>query len=240
MSATYIVVWVNYLTRILVFGPNPQDNPRLNLAITNAKKTGFPKTSIEAAIARGQGISVTGKLLENVTVEALLPPSIGMIIECQTEGKLRLLQDLKLLIKNHGGSITPTEYLFERKGRIVIHKEASVDPDKVFDLAVDSAALDVIDASKDYIVVLTKPNDIQQMVQKLSQKLLINVKNADIIWDPLEDTKIALPDTNDLENLTNFLSQLRQEGNVRDVYLNLSQGSVNDDIWANVNKSLIL
>ena len=178
--------------------------------------------------------------MENVTVEALLPPSIGMIIECQTEGKLRLLQDLKLLIKNHGGSITPTEYLFERKGRVVIHKEANVNPDEIFDLAVDSAALDVIDASKDYIVVLTKPNDIQQMIRNLSQKVSVNIKSADIIWDPIEDTKVALQGMDVLENLTNFLGQLREEDNVRDVYLNLSQGSLNDDIWANVNKSLNL
>ena len=178
--------------------------------------------------------------MENVTVEALLPPSIGMIIECQTEGKLRLLQDLKLLIKNHGGSITPTGYLFERKGRIVIHKETNVDPDEIFDLAVDLAALDVLDASEDYIVVLTKPNDIQQMVQNLSQKLPVNIKSADIIWDPLENTKVGLQDMSTLENLTTFLGQLREEDNVRDVYLNLSRGSLNDRIWTNVNKSLNL
>ena len=221
-----------------MFGPDLRQNPRLGLIIANAKKAGFPKASIEAAVARGQGSSASGKPLENVTVEAIIPPSVGVIVECQTESKLRLLQALKLLIKNYGGSLTPTNYLFERKGRIAIHKEPSVNANDVFDVAIDLAALDITEASDDYIVVMTTPNDTQHTAKRLSEKLSAKIRHADIIWDPIEDTKVILQDMSSVENLTSFLGHLREEEGVQDVYLNLSRGSLSDNIWADVNKSL--
>src|SRR5436190_22490915 len=95
---------------------------------------GFPKSSIEAAIARGQGISFTGAALESVILEAILPPSVAFVIDCQTDSKLRLLQDLRLIIKNYGGTVTPTSYLFEKKGIIVFEKdERGIGVDEVLD-----------------------------------------------------------------------------------------------------------
>ena len=64
-------------------GPDPNSNARLATLIAGAKKSGFPKSSIENAIARGQGLSPTGAALEMVTVEAMLS-SMAVIIECQT------------------------------------------------------------------------------------------------------------------------------------------------------------
>jgi transcriptional/translational regulatory protein YebC/TACO1 len=75
-------------------GPNPDMNPRLALALVTAKKNAVPKASIEAAMARGQGLSATGAALESLVLEAILPPSIATIIECQTDNKLRALADL--------------------------------------------------------------------------------------------------------------------------------------------------
>jgi transcriptional/translational regulatory protein YebC/TACO1 len=69
-------------TRLLInlpeYGPDPKINPRLATVITTAKKMGFPKASIESAIARGQGVSPNRAPLENVTIEAMIPPSVAV------------------------------------------------------------------------------------------------------------------------------------------------------------------
>ena len=56
-----------------LFGPDINANPKLADLVTKAKKEAFPKASIEAAIARGQGKSLTGASLERLTVEGILP-----------------------------------------------------------------------------------------------------------------------------------------------------------------------
>ncbi|TKA71829.1 hypothetical protein B0A49_06172, partial [Cryomyces minteri] len=101
-----------------VYGPDPNINPRLAHAIATAKKSGFAKASIEAAIARGQGVSASGAKLESLTIEAILPPSVAVVIDCETDNKLRTLADVRLLIKHYEGNVTPTNYLFAKKGRI--------------------------------------------------------------------------------------------------------------------------
>lgn len=95
-----------------VYGPDPDSNPQLAAIVATAKKQGVPKATIENAIARGQGISPKGTALESLTIEAIIPPSVATIIECQTESKLKTLADIRLLIKYFGGSVTPTTHLF--------------------------------------------------------------------------------------------------------------------------------
>ena len=68
---------------LLGYGADPNSNTRLAALVANAKKAGFPKASIDAAIARGQGRSTSGAALENVTIEAMLPNAIAAVIECQ-------------------------------------------------------------------------------------------------------------------------------------------------------------
>ena len=143
------------------------------------------------------------------------------------------------MIKNHGGTVTPTSYLFERKGRIAIHKKSDTDANGVFDAAIDLAALDITENVDDF-VVMTMPNDTQTTAKTLSEKLTVDIRHADIIWDPVEDTKVTIQDMDCIENLKSFLSQLREEEGVQDIYLNLAKGSLNDETWSSVNKSMNL
>lgn len=75
-----------------VYGPDPASNPQLAAVVATAKEQGVPKATIENAIARGQGISPKGAALENLTIEAMIPPSVAIIIECQTDSKSKRYQ----------------------------------------------------------------------------------------------------------------------------------------------------
>ena len=136
-SVCLVILRLPHYLYAIVGGPDPILNSRLGVAIANAKKGALPKTSIESAIAKGQGKSVSGAPLESLTIEAMLPFFVAAIIECQTDQKARVLQDIRFLIKDHGGIITPTGYLFEKKGRIIFERKKGIGPDDILEKVIE-------------------------------------------------------------------------------------------------------
>lgn len=212
-------------------GPNPDMNPRLALAISTAKKSAVPKASIEAAIARGQGLSASGAALESVVLEAILPPSIATIIECQTDNKLRALADLRLLVKEAGGAVSATAFMFEKKGRIILRKKDGVTVDEVLEPAVEAGVVDVDEDTQGRVVLYTEPAMTNKTADKLSKDLGYEIEESEIIYDPNEDTKVPLEDEGAAKELSSFLDELQEVQGVQGVYMNWAKGSLPDDVW---------
>ncbi|GFF85289.1 probable transcriptional regulatory protein PERMA_0079 [Aspergillus udagawae] len=204
-----------------MWGADPKFNPRLTLALSNAKRAGIPKTVIEAAIARGQGISVTGEALESVTIEAILPHSVAAVIECQTDQKARVLQDLRYAIKDTGGTVTPTTYLFEKKGRIIFEKRDSVNTDDYLDQVIEAGAIDVATDDEGRLMVFTEPTETKSVGEALTKVTGLAIKELDIIWDPNKETMVELEDEQ-VKEIEDILSTLREDSSVQDIYLNTS------------------
>ena len=213
-------------------------NPRLALAISIAKKSAVPKASIEAAIARGQGLSVTGAALESVFVEAILPPSVATVLECQTDNKLRLLADLRLLIKEAGGSVSPIGYMFEKKGRIILQKKDGMDVDDVFEVVLETGALDVVEDAEGKVVVYTEPTQTNVTAVALAKDLQVEVEEAEIIWDPKADTKVPLDDEAMAKELNHFLDSLQDVAGVQGIYMNWSKGTISEGLWTELQSKV--
>jgi transcriptional/translational regulatory protein YebC/TACO1 len=194
---------------------------------------------MEAAIARGQGKSATGATLENVTLEVIMPPTVAMIIEIETDSKARTLADLRSLVKTHGGSVTPTTYLFQKKGRVSFEKdERNLGVDEVLDEAIEAGAEDVEMDEDGSIVVWTEPNKTLAAAKALQESLNLKVEGSDIVWDPNEDTKVALQSEDAVKALSVFVEALREDPNVQSVYANAAQGSVTDGAWEDLQNRL--
>ncbi|EEH33560.1 hypothetical protein PAAG_04610 [Paracoccidioides lutzii Pb01] len=203
-----------------LFGPDPSLNPRLALVIAKAKRSGMSKSTIEAAIARGQGVSSTGAALESVTIEALLPGSVAVVIECMTDQKARTLQDLRFLIKHHGGTVTPTSYLFEKKGRIVFEKVEGLNVDDYLEQAIDAGAIDVDTDDQGRLRVFTEHTDTKAVGDKLSVTTGLKIETSDIIWDPYRDTIVKLESEEDAHKIEEILNAIREDSSVQDIYTN--------------------
>jgi len=203
-----------------VYSPDPASNPQLAAVVATAKKQGVPKATIENAIARGQGISPKGGALENLTIEAMIPPSVAIIIECQTDSKLKTLSDIRLLIKDSGGSVTPTTHFFQRRGRLVFEKVKGLSETEIFDQAIEAHATDVQVEEDDNIVVYTEPNQTAATAQTLSNNLGLKVQSSDLVWDPKEETKVEMETT---EALDAFLDRIQDDPAVQGIYLNASK-----------------
>lgn len=207
-------------------------NPRLLMAINNAKKSGVPKSVIESAIARGQGVSASGAALESVTVEAMLQPSVSAVIECQSDSKLKTLMEIRNIIKDHKGTVTPTNYLFEKKGRIVFREKEGVGVDEVMEAALEAGALDIEEDEDGQVVVFTETTDTKGTAQTLASSLGLEVESSDIVWVPNEDTKVEVDSVPAAKALVTALDALSELSELQGVYLNVKKGSLNDELWS--------
>jgi transcriptional/translational regulatory protein YebC/TACO1 len=215
-------------------------NARLQLAITTAKKSAVPKASIEAAIARGQGLSATGAALEVLTLEALFPPSIATIIECQTDNKLRALAELRLIVKEAGGQVVSNVgFMFEKKGRIILAKKENVGVDEVLEPALDVGALDVFEDEEGRVVLFTEPAQTNKIAESLAKQLEMEVEESGVIYDPNEDTKVPLDDEGAAKELSErFLDKLQDVQGIQGIYTNWSKGTISDEIWEELSSKV--
>lgn len=219
-------------------GPNPDLNPRLALSIATAKKSAVPKASIEAAIARGQGLSASGAALESLVLEAILPPSIATIIECQTDNKLRALADMRLLVKEAGGSVSTVAFMFEKKGRIIIRKKEGMGVDEILEPALEAGALDVDEDAEGRVVLYTEPAMTNKTADKLAKELDLEIEESEVIYDPNEDTKVPLEDEGAAQTLNKFLDGLQEVQGVQGVYMNWTKGSIGDEVWEELSSKV--
>ena len=224
-----------------MFGPDPNNNPRLADLIVKAKRAGFAKQNIENAILRGQGKSSTGASLEAITVEAILPSNIACIIECETESRLRTIAEVKHAVKDAGGNATPVAYLFSKKGRIVFEGKEDVGVDEVFEAALEVGALDVDEGGEGRIVVYTEPADTKSTGEELSRSLGLDIAESNIIWVANEDTVAELTKDSQVNELHALLDELegKEGGAVVGVYMNIKPGeSVSEGAWGELMERL--
>ena len=230
MSIFYVATFRPYDSdRPPVFGPDPNSNPRLALAVTRAKKDGFPKASIETAIARGQGVSTSGAKLESVTVEAMVPPSVAIVVDSQTDSKLRTLNEIRLIIKEHGGQVTPTGYLFDRKGEIVFKQKEGVGVDEILETAVEEGALDIEEGLKGRLIVYSEPSATKHVSDVLMSRFGLEVESSEIIWDP--NTQADIDSDASVANLVVMIDKLKDNSAVQGVYINAARGAAKEEVW---------
>ncbi|KAI1000791.1 hypothetical protein K3495_g7408 [Podosphaera aphanis] len=217
-----------------LYGADPNLNPRLATLVANAKKAGFPKATMDAAIARGQGKSTTGAALETLTLEVVMPPTIGLIIDCESENKARTLMNLRYHIKRHGGTVSPCGYLFQRKGRLVLdNQEKKLGVDDVLFEIIEAGADDVeLDGDED-IVVWTEPSKTFSTAKELQKSLSMKLKSSEIIWDANKDTIVDIDDSNVVKtnHLIDLLKALQEDPEVQGVFANVAQGDISDERW---------
>ncbi|EXJ87582.1 hypothetical protein A1O3_04542 [Capronia epimyces CBS 606.96] len=199
-------------------GPDPSLNSRLASAIANAKKGQLSKASIEHAIAKGQGKSPTGQALEHVIIEAMLPHGVAAMIECQTDNKNRTLPDIRSILNKAGGTVTPTAFLFEKKGRIVFEEQDKLGVDDVLEEAIDAGALD-ISSEDSRLTVETAPAEVMEVARILQDRFGLRAEKAEVVYAPNEDTLVPLTEEQE-EELGHVLDLIEEDPSVQGLYVN--------------------
>ncbi|KAF2478877.1 DUF28 domain protein [Neohortaea acidophila] len=204
------------------YGADPNSNPRLADIITKAKREGFAKASIEAAIARGQGKSTSGQKLENVTIEGILPGNIGVVIECETDSKARTMMELRHVLKDAGGTATPSAYLFEKKGKLVFEGAPGKGLEQVMDVALDAGVEDIEEAEDGEITLLCEPSDTNAVSQAITNAFGLEMKSSEISWIPIKETAVEVTDAATVEGLDAFMEVVQEKESSATVAMNIA------------------
>lgn len=214
-------------------------NPQLAAMVEKAKKASVPKAVIDGAIARGQGRSPTGGVLESMTLEFVMPPSTALIVDLETENKIRVLQEINLMVKKAKGTTGSAKFFFSRAGRVKFEKSSDeIGIDEIMDDAIEAGAEDLETDADGNLIIWTEPSKTTQVTKAISDKFGLNVLGSGIIWSANEETKTKLASSDDLTNLADLLSQLREYPDVRAVYSNASKGDIRDEQWESIEEHL--
>ncbi len=158
---------------------DPAYNPRLRLAILNARKANMPKANVEAAIKRAT--SKDADEYAEVVYEGYGPHGIAFLIETATNNPTRTVANMRLYLNRSGGSLGTSgsvDYMFERKGMFRIKAEGQNPEELEFELI--DFGLDELRVEEDEIVLYTLFTEFGTM-QKALEDRNIEVENAELI-----------------------------------------------------------
>lgn len=158
--------------------------------------------------------------MESLTIEAILPGSAAIVVECLTEQKARAWKELRYIIKDSGGTVTPTSYLFEKKGKIIFEKQPGLSVDDYLERAIDAGASDVDADAEGRLIVLTEPNETKTVADALSESTDLKIESSDIIWDPNRDTMVTVESEETAQELEEALQNIREDPSVQEIYVN--------------------
>jgi len=200
-------------------GGDPSTNVSLEFAITRARAQNMPKDNIDRAIKRGTGESREGGELEQVFYEGYANHGIALMIEVVTDNRNRAVAEIRHTLTRNGGSMAEAGavgWQFNRVAYFSFPAEGQ-DQNKVFELAVDAGADDVI-FDKNSIEIIGPVESFKSISDSLS--------SAGI---PPEDAGLKLIPKNEIELDPNATVQvmrtievLEDLDDVQEVFSNLT------------------
>ena len=183
--------------------PDPDKNPRLRLAVKEAKSNSVPKDVIQRAINKGTGGDVEN--YEEIRYEGYGPEGVAIIVEAMTDNRNRTASAVRSIFTKAGGNLAETgavSFMFDRKG-LVTYPASAGDADTVFEAAIEAGAEDV-ESSEDGHEIYCEATDLHEVASAL-EKVLGESETTKLIWKPNVTTPLDLDGARKLMKLINAL-----------------------------------
>ena len=196
-------------------GSDPEGNPRLRVAISNAKGVNMPKDNIQRAISKAER---DGNALQEMTFEGYGPEGVPIFVECLTDNNNRTISAIRSIFTKRGGSLGTNgslSFMFDRKGVFTIPK-GHIDQEELELELIDAGAED-IEVNEDTIVVYTSMADFGRMQKKLDE-LGIEAENASLQRIPT-DYKTLEPQM--AMKVLRLIDEFEDNDDVQNVYHNI-------------------
>jgi YebC/PmpR family DNA-binding regulatory protein len=202
--------------------PDPDKNPRLRLAVKEAKAASMPKDNIERAIRKAQGGDAES--YEEVRYEGYGPNGVAIIVEAMTDNRNRTASNVRSTFAKRGGNLGETgsvAFLFDRKGQIVY---ASGDADAVMEAAIEAGAEDV-ESGEDGHVIWCAAEDLNDVSTAL-EAALGEAESTRLVWRPQTTAEL---DFEAAQSLMKLIEALEDDDDVQSVTANFE---VSDEVMA--------
>jgi YebC/PmpR family DNA-binding regulatory protein len=196
-------------------GADPDGNPRLRLALNNAKGANMPKDNIQRALSKADKDTAT---LQEVTYEGYAPNGIAVFIECLTDNTQRTVSSIRALFNKRGGSLGTNgsvAFMFGRKGIITVPK-GNLNAEE-FELEIIDAGVEDFEVTEDSFVITTAMEDFGAVQKKLEQ-MGIEAENASLQRIPHETKKL---ETDQAVKVLKLIDEFEEDDDVQNVYHNM-------------------
>jgi YebC/PmpR family DNA-binding regulatory protein len=212
-------------------GGDPSMNIHLQLAIERARAQNMPKDSIDRAIKRGTGESKDGSVLEEITYEGYASHGVALMIECVTDNRNRAVSEIRHTLTRSGGTMGESGsvgWQFTRASYFEF-PAAGLDPDKIFELAVEAGANDV-QIDDESIEILAPPELFKSIGDRLKAEG-IHPEDAGLRMIPNQE--LELP-TDEALQVLRIVEGLEELDDVQNVYHNLH---ISDEVMTALDES---
>jgi len=208
-------------------GEDPGFNPRLRLAIANAKSLNMPNDNIKRAIARGVGGD--GENYEEIRYEGYGPGGVAMIVEALSDNRNRTASEVRSAFSKHGGNLGETgsvNFMFDRIGSIVYPVDTASAED-MFEAALEAGATDVA-SDDDGHSISCDPDDFADVREALAEKFG-DPESGGLEWKPQNTIEV---DADTASTLFKLIEVLEDNDDVQTVSSNFD---VSDEIMAQLS-----
>ena len=195
--------------------PDPNMNPRLRLAIQNAKAESMPKDNIERAIKKASGGD--SENYEEVRYEGYGPGGVALIVEALTDNRNRSASNVRAAFTKAGGALGETgsvSFMWDRVGEIYYPASAG-DAETVMDAAIEAGADDV-QSDDDGHTILCAFGSLGD-VSKALEASLGEAESVKVIWKPQNNVPV---DEERAQSLMKLVATLDDDDDVQNVYAN--------------------
>ncbi len=204
--------------------PDPDKNPRLRLAVKEAKANSVPKDVIERAIKKSQGGDA--ETYEEIRYEGYGPGGVAIIVEAMTDNRNRTASNVRSTFGKHGGNLGETgsvAFMFERRGQIVYPATVG-DTETVLEAAIEAGAEDV-ESTEDGHVIWCAATDLAAVASAL-EEALGESETTRLVWKPGTTTDLDLEGA---QKLMKLIEALEDDDDVQNVTANFE---ISDEVMA--------
>ena len=162
---------------------NPDNNPRLRLAILTARKNSMPNDNIKRAIEKASGANTES--YEAVRYEGYGPGAVPVIVEALTDNPRRTVPEIRNIFGKNGGNMGEegsVVFMFTRAGQIMYPASIGKTEDEMMEIIMEANA-DNLETSEEGFIITIKPEDFVN-AQKYLADVLGEPEQAELTWLP--------------------------------------------------------
>ncbi len=207
-------------------GGNPEDNPRLRLAIDKAKGDNMPKDTIEKAVKKGTG-ELDGESYEEISYEGYGPSGVAVMAIALTDNRARTAPEIKKLFERSGGNLgapNSVSWMFTQKGIFAISAE-DVGEEKIMEIALENGADDV--SSSTLVHEITCEPGAYQVLKDALEAADIPIASSDVT--NVASNTILLESVEQARKVLRLIEGLEDHDDVESVSANFD---VSDEIMS--------
>ncbi|MFO7977480.1 MAG: YebC/PmpR family DNA-binding transcriptional regulator [Bacteroidales bacterium] len=197
-------------------GTDPEGNPRLRLAIANAKGVNMPKDNVQRAVSKA-GDKGASSYVE-VTYEGYANYGVAIYVECLTDNLQRTVANVRSYFNKHNGKLETNgalSFLFDRKGVFTVPAEGL--QEEGFMMEVIDAGAEDVEMEDQFFTIYTAMEDFGSMIKKL-ESMNIEIENAQLQRIPRTTVKL---DNDSAQKVLKLIETFEEDDDVQNVYHNL-------------------